>query len=99
TIDHVVDSPGVVVTDYNGDGRADLFIASAIENDLEQFGLLLGTASGQFSIAFWKTGDSGPAVAADINGNGKPDIVMSLGLGNNGGILLQEYLDGSLTPV
>jgi uncharacterized protein (TIGR03437 family) len=99
TIDHVVDSPGVVVTDYNGDGRADLFIASTIQGELEQFGLLLGTASGQFTIAFWKTGDTGPAVATDINGNGKPDIVMSLGLGNNAGFFLQEYLDGSLTPV
>jgi uncharacterized protein (TIGR03437 family) len=98
-IDYVVDSPGVAVTDYNGDGRADLFIASTIQGELEQFGLLLGTASGQFSIAFWKTGDTGPAVATDVNGNGKPDIVMSLGLGNFGGILLQEYLDGSLTPV
>ena len=99
TIDHVVDSPGVVVTDYNGDGRADLFIASTIQNELEQFGLLLGTATGQFTIAFWKTGDTGPAVATDLNGNGKPDIIMSLGLGNFGDILLQEYLDGSLTPV
>jgi hypothetical protein len=99
TIDHVVDSPGVVVTDYNGDGRADLFIASTIQGELEQFGLLLGTASGQFTIAFWKTGDTGPAVATDVNGNGKPDIVMSLGLGNNAAFFLQEYLDGSLTPV
>ena len=88
-----------MVVDYNGDGRADVFIASTIQNELEQFGLLLGTASGQLTVAFWKTGDTGPAVATDINGNGKPDIVMALGLGNDGGFLLQEYLDGSLTPV
>lgn len=99
TINYVVDSPGVVVTDYNGDGRADLFVASTIQGELEQFGLLLGTASGQFTTAFWNTGNTGPIVAADINGNGKPDVVMAIGFGNDGNFLLREYLDGGLTYV
>jgi Big-like domain-containing protein/VCBS repeat protein/FG-GAP repeat protein len=76
---------GVAVADLNGDGKLDLLVANAAvgretggyDNAL---GVLLGNGDGTFQLATsYATGGTGAysAVVADVNGDGKADVLMT----------------------
>lgn len=83
-----------VLADFNGDGKADLFLGS-IGLDAGRPAVFWNDGAGRFSqktdlpeIATDKVRTYTGAVAADINGDGRLDIVAGLGIDNyNGGAL------------
>ena len=80
---------GIATADFNGDGIPDLVSANNGDNDIT---VLLGNGSGGFSAASGSpfAAGSGPLfiVAADFNGDGKPDIAVGNRSGNTVTVLL-----------
>ncbi|HEX4750130.1 MAG TPA: FG-GAP-like repeat-containing protein [Bryobacteraceae bacterium] len=81
----------IAAADFNGDGLADLAVANANDNTLSIF---LGNGDGTFqpavSYPVSASGSSTQVVAADVNGDGKPDLIvvngiLSIYLGNGDG--------------
>jgi VCBS repeat protein len=72
----------VVVADVNGDGRADLLVSN---NASSNIGVLLGSGDGTFQAVttycsggyFAAAGTGGGLAVADVNGDGKPDLLMA----------------------
>ncbi|HTS36328.1 MAG TPA: FG-GAP-like repeat-containing protein [Candidatus Solibacter sp.] len=69
----------VVVADFNGDGFLDIAIANRSSNDIS---VLLGKGNGTFNTQVkYAAGTGGPdpasIAAADLNGDGKPDLVVA----------------------
>ncbi len=70
---------GVAIADVNGDGKPDVLTANQDSNNV---GVLLGNGDGTFQQALtFGSGDEsgwGPfsVVAADVNGDGRPDLVV-----------------------
>ena len=90
----------VAVADLNGDGKPDLVVANcgscSIFND-GSVGVLLGNGDGTFQPAVtYSSGGVTPlfVAVADVNGDGKPDLVVANRCGNNG--CLNESLVGVL---
>lgn len=75
----VNDSEDVVATDFNGDGHLDLVFCSEDDVTLGQVNVheyYLGNGAGNFSAAPFQLPDSesNAVIAADINGDSKPDL-------------------------
>ncbi len=104
----------IAVADVNGDGKLDLMVANQTgeSNGDGSVGVLLGNGNGTFQAAV--TYDAGDSVTsslavADVNGDGKPDLVLAnSGRGtvtvllNNGGETFQPavvYSSGGEIPV
>jgi len=88
----------ICVADFNGDGKADMAIASLYENN---GAILLGNGDGSFQPVAG-SGLGGTAIAAgDFNGDGKPDLALISGtsliieLGNGDG----TFRNGSTVPI
>jgi hypothetical protein len=66
------EATGIVVGDFNSDGRADLAVANYRDN----VSVLLGAGTGAFAAAVpYRTGISPTSVAVgDFNGDGRPDL-------------------------
>jgi hypothetical protein len=76
----------VVVADVNGDGKRDLVAANWCMGQCVQghsgVGVLLGNGDGTFQTAVTYTlsgWDSWSVAVADVNGDGKPDLVVTMG--------------------
>ncbi len=90
---------GVAVADVNGDGRPDLVTANA---DSDTVGVLLGQASGGFAAVSAYPAGAGAGftpygvAVADVNGDGRPDIVTANYGSDRVGVLLNT---GTFTPL
>jgi hypothetical protein len=70
----------VAVADVNGDGKPDLVVANTQDNGNGSVGVLLGNGDGTFaSIVNYASGGNSPlsVAVADVNGDGKPDMVVA----------------------
>jgi Bacterial Ig-like domain (group 3)/FG-GAP-like repeat len=76
----------VSVSDLNGDGKPDLVVGNQwqTQNALNTLGVLLGNGDGTFQPAVSYVLNGGPSPIAislgDLNGDGKPDIIVSEGV-------------------
>ncbi|HEU5181669.1 MAG TPA: VCBS repeat-containing protein [Candidatus Polarisedimenticolia bacterium] len=98
----------VATADFNGDGKSDLVTANSVSNDLS---ILLGRGDGEFEperrIAIDLFGHPTYAAAADLNADGKTDLVVTynpnallvfLGAGNGSFVLDNTYAVTEISP-
>jgi hypothetical protein len=87
----------VAVADLNGDGKPDVVVANCAPptynycwNGSSGVGVLLGNGDGTFApVVTYDSGDAADSVAiADLNGDGKPDLVISSSGSSYVGVLL-----------
>jgi hypothetical protein len=95
----------LAVADVNLDGKPDLLVDD--DGCFDSVVVLLGNGDGTFSFGFpqsyyWSGGQGDDSIAAaDVNGDGKPDVIVANGYNgasNNVGVLLGNG-DGTLQPV
>jgi hypothetical protein len=91
----------VAVGDFNGDGKVDLAVADSAGGDAQNSGVsvLLGNGDGTFQqYVDYATGDDPLSVAvADLNDDGKQDLVLANYFGNTVSVLLGNG-DGTFNP-
>ncbi len=92
----------VAVADLTGDGRPDLIVANYSSNTVSV--LLNTTAPGATTPSFaaqqtFATGNKPESVAAaDVNGDGRPDLIVANGAASTVSVLLNTTAPGASTP-
>ena len=71
-----INADSLVVTDLNGDGRPDIIVTNEYSSSINAVAVLLGNGDGTFQprVTF-ATGKFPVAAVADVNGDGRPDVV------------------------
>jgi Bacterial Ig-like domain (group 3)/FG-GAP-like repeat len=90
----------LAVADFNGDGNADVLIATCCGSTYTS--IALGNGSGSFSgISNLQVGASATSgTAVDLNGDGKPDILLnSNSVSSDLVVMLNQYGSAATTPV
>jgi hypothetical protein len=92
----------VAVVDVNGDGKPDIVAADYGANGTGSISVLLGNGDGMFQLqqTFAVSANPYSLVVADLNGDGKPDLVTNgggYGRGTGIGVLLGNG-DGTFQP-
>jgi len=90
----------ITTTDVNGDGRPDIVVASISETSVDV--LLNTTAPGAATVNFataqhFATGYPYSVVAADLNDDGKPDLIVADNTDNTVSVLLNTTAAGAAT--
>ncbi|MGB8635842.1 MAG: FG-GAP-like repeat-containing protein, partial [Rhodanobacteraceae bacterium] len=92
----------VTTADVNGDGMADLIVANASDNTVSV--LLNSAAAGALAPSFaahadFATGSSPNSVtAADMNGDGRPDLIVANLSDSDTSVLLNSTTPGAASP-
>jgi hypothetical protein len=92
----------VAAADLNGDGKPDLIVANQIDNTVSV--LLNTTTPGSGTASFaahhdFATGTlPNSVVVADVNGDGKPDVIVANISSNTVSVLLNTTAPGAATP-
>jgi len=92
----------VTAADVNGDGKPDLIVVNGVGNTVSV--LLNTTAPGAVTPSFatqqtFGTGSFPVSVtAADVNGDGKPDLIVANDGGSTVSVLLNTTAPGAVTP-
>jgi hypothetical protein len=90
----------VAAADVNGDGRPDLLVATANSVSVLLNQTAPGAATPSFGPAVNFGAGSGPAsvAAADVNGDGRPDLVVANQGSNTVSVLLNQTAPGAMPP-
>ena len=88
------------MADVNGDGRPDIIVANLISGGSYGVSVLLGKGDGTFRTleTDLTNYDTASVAVADVNGDGKPDIVVTHSGGNTLSVLLGAG-NGTFTPI
>jgi hypothetical protein len=89
--DGVSDAQGLAVGDLDGDGHADIVMGNGL---LDEMGIFFNRGDGTFvSEVTYPTGKGskpGPVAVADVNGDGRLDVVLTEGGRGNVGVYLNQ---------
>jgi hypothetical protein len=82
-------SGSLAVADVNGDGKPDLIVANTPTYGVGSIGVLLGNGDGTFqpvalNTSVGQVGEFNALAVADLNGDGKPDLVVVTCCASNG---------------